>query len=202
MLQPVGPRPPHVYWVRRLVLLAIATLVVVLVAHACAGGGTGAGGGLRQRADQQPLPGAGTTPSASTTPAAAVPVVACRAQDLRVAVSADATDYPLGVNPRFTAVLSNAGPTCRFPTALSSRSWRILSGVDEVWATADCPRSDQGKTVRLGAGRQVTYVLPWDRHRSTPGCALEGTPAQPGTYRLYVTIDGAVGHPAVFHLAG
>ena len=201
MLQPVGPRPPHVYWVRRLVLLALVTVFVIVGVHGCSGGPTAGSPPLGQRADQRPLtPTSSASPSA--TPAAAGPVVACRAQDLRVAVSPDATDYPLGVNPRFTAVLSNAGPTCRFPTALSSRSWRILSGVDEVWATADCPRSDQGKTVRLGAGRQVTYVLPWDRHRSTPGCALEGTPAQPGTYRLYVTIDGAVGHPAVFHLAG
>lgn len=201
MLQPVGPRPPYVYWVRRIIPLAIATLAVVLLVHACSGGSAPARDtGLRQRADQQLLAGASTSPSASPSSGPAS-VTACRSQDLRVAVSADSTSYPLGTDPRFTAVLTNAGPACRFPTALSTRTWRILSGVDEVWSTADCPRSAQGKTVRLRAGQQITYVLPWDRFRSTPGCALEGAPAQAGTYRLYVTIDGAVAQPAVFHLA-
>ena len=203
MLQPVGPRPPHVYWVRRLVLLALVTLVAVLAVHGCSGGRTGGNdAGLRQRADQQPLPGSSTSPSASPTPAVAAPAVACRSQDLRVAVSSDKASYPLGVDPKFTAVLRNAGPACRFPTALSTRTWRILSGVDEVWSTADCPRSSAGKTVRLAAGGQITYVLPWDRFRSTPGCAVAGAPAQAGTYRLYVTIAGASGRPVVFHLAG
>jgi hypothetical protein len=130
------------------------------------------------------------------------PAAACRPKDLRVVISSDAASYPLGTNPRFTAVLRNAGPACRFPTALSTRTWRILSGVDEVWSTADCPRSSAGKSVRLKAGGQITYVLPWDRFRSTPGCAVAGAPAQPGTYRIYVTIDGASGTPVVFHLAG
>jgi hypothetical protein len=202
VLQPVGPHPPYVYWVRRLVPLAIVTLIVVLAVHGCSDGAAGGDAGLRQRADQQPLPGASTSPSASTTPASAAAAVACRPQDLRVAISSDSPTYPVGVDPKFTAVLRNAGPACRFPTALSTRTWRILSGVDEVWSTADCPRSSAGKSVRLEAGGQITYVLPWDRFRSTPGCAVAGAPAQPGTYRLYVTIDGARGRPVVFHLAG
>jgi len=201
VLQPVGPRPPHVYWVRRLLLLAIVVLAGVLLVHACSGGSTPSGQGpLRQRADQQPLAGQTTTPTASSTPSAGA-LTDCRPHDLRVAVSSDATTYPRGARPRFTAVVRNAGPACLFPTALSSRTWRILSGVDEVWSTADCSRSPDGKPVTLKAGQQITYVLPWDRFRSTPGCAAEGAPAQAGTYRLYVTIAGANGRPAVFHLA-
>ena len=203
MLQPVGPRPPYVYWVRRLFLLAVVLLAVVVLVHACSGGSTGSDRSLRQRADQQPLTGGSSSPSPSPSASAAAngPAAACQPRDLRVEVSSDAATYALGVRPRFTAVVRNAGPTCRFPTALSSRTWRILSGVDEVWSTADCPRSSDGKRVTLRSGQQITYVLPWDRFRSTPGCALEGAPAQAGTYRLYVTIAGATGQPAVFHLA-
>jgi hypothetical protein len=200
VLQPVGSRPPHVYWVRRLVLLVGVTVLVVLASHACAGGGSPSGNAqLRQRADQQPLVSSSPTPSASTV--AAAPVTSCRARDLTVAVTADATNYALGVDPRFTAVVRNSGPACRFPTALSTRSWRILSGADEVWSTGDCPRSAGGKPVRLAARAQITYVLPWDRFRSTPGCAVAGAPAQAGTYRLYVTIAGASAPAVVFHLA-
>ena len=201
-MQPVGPRPPYVYWVRRLVLLALLVLAVVLLAHACSGGSAPArNGSLKQRADQQPLTSASTSPSPSSTGSAAPSGAACQARNLRVDVSSDATSYARNVRPRFTAVVKNTGPACRFPTALSSRTWRIMSGVDKVWSTADCPRSPDGKPVTLRAGEQITYVLPWDRFRSTPGCALEGAPAQAGTYRLYVTIAGATGPPALFHLA-
>jgi hypothetical protein len=202
VLQPVGSRPPQIYWARRLVLLLIAAVLVVVAAHACGGvGSSGADPRLRQRADQTPVvsPTRTPTPSPSTTAGHAGAI--CRPRDLAVTVTADAATYPLGVNARFTAVVRNNGPACRFPTALSTRTWRILSGTDEVWSTADCPRSAEGKRVRLAAHAQITYVLPWDRFRSTPGCAVAGAPAQAGTYRLYVTIAGALGHPVVFHLA-
>jgi hypothetical protein len=200
VLQPVGSRPPHVYWARRLVLLAAAVVLVIVAAHACAGGGsTGGDAQLRQRADQQPL--VSPTPSPSPSPSPRLPAADCRARDLAVTVTADATTYPRGVDPRFTALVRNTGPACRFPTALSTRTWRILSGADEVWSTADCPRSAQGKRVRLAAKAQIAYVLPWDRFRSTRGCAVAGAPAQAGTYRLYVTIAGSNGRSVVFHLA-
>ena len=200
MLQPVGSRPPQVYWARRLVLLVLVTVVVVVAGHACSGGGPARGATqLTPRADQQPLVSSTPTPSAS--PTATLPLAACRSRSLAVTVTADATSYTRGVDPRFTAVVRNTGPTCRFPTALSTRTWRILSGIDEVWSTADCPRSAEGKRVRLAGHGQIAYVLPWDRFRSTPGCAVAGAPAQAGTYRLYVTIAGASAPAVVFHLA-
>ena len=202
MLQPVGSRPPQIYWARRLVLLLIAGVLVVVAAHACGGSGSsGADPRLRQRADQTPVGSPTRTPAPTPSATAARAGGSCRPGDLAVTVTADATTYALGVTPRFTAVVRNNGAPCRFPTALSTRSWRILSGSDEVWSTADCPRSAEGKRVRLDGHAQITYVLPWDRFRSTPGCAVAGAPAQAGTYRLYVTIAGASGRPVVFHLA-
>lgn len=201
MLQPVGPRPPYVYWVRRIVLLAIVTVVLVLAAHACSGGGSRArDASLRQRADQQPAAGTSALPTPSASSAAAR-TPACRARDLALSVSTDSSSYRPGVEPRFTAVVRNNGPTCRFPTALASRTWRILSGSYQVWSTADCPRSPAGRRVALKAGAQVSYVLTWDRFGSVPGCAAAGPRAQPGTYRLYVTIAGASAPAAVFVLA-
>jgi len=201
VLQPVGGRPPHVYWVRRIGLLVLVIVLVLLGSHAC---GAGADDGSARPQTDQSRPTVTATPSTSTSPGGATAVAAsvpCRPTALRISVTSDATSYSRGVRPRFTAVVRNTGPACRFPTALASRTWRILSGTDEVWSTADCPRSPDGKRVRLKAGGQVTYVLPWDRFRSTSGCAVAGAPAQAGTYRLYVTIAGASAAPAVFHLA-
>lgn len=202
MLQPVGSRPPYVYWVRRLALLVLLTVIVVLAAHACSGGGNASpDAGLRPRADLHPLASSTATPGASATPSSSGPVTACVPRDLHVSVSADAARYPRGVIPRFTALVRNTGPACRFPTALTSRTWRILSGSYQVWSTADCPRSPTGRRVMLKAGAQVSYVLQWDRFGSVPGCATAGAKAQPGTYRLYVTIAGASAPAAVFVLA-
>lgn len=201
MLQPVGSRPPYVYWVRRLALLVVLTVIVVLLAHACSGGDSPSrDAGLRQRANLHPVASSSVSPSSSAPPSG--PVADCRPHDLHVAVSADATSYPRGVTPRFTAVVRNSGPACRFPTALTSRTWRILSGSYQVWSTADCHRSPTGRRVTLKAGAQVSYVLQWDRFGSVPGCASAGPKAQPGTYRLYVTIAGASAPAAVFVLAG
>jgi hypothetical protein len=203
VLQPVGARPPYVYWVRRLALLLVAAVIVGLVAHACAGGGSsGRDAGLGQRADQQPLSSSTASPGTSASPATSGAIADCRPHDLSVAVSADATIYPRGVTPRFTAVVRNTRRTCRFPTALATRTWRIVSGSFQVWSTADCPRSRAGRRVTLKAGAQLSYVLQWDRFGSVPGCASAGPKAQPGTYRLYVTVDGAYAPAVVFVLAG
>jgi hypothetical protein len=202
VLQPVGSRPPYVYWVRRLALIVVLIVLVVLAAHACSGGGSSdRDAALGQRADQHPVTSSSASPGTSATPTASEPIRSCRAQDLTVSASADATTYPRGVEPRFTAVVRNTGSACRFPTALSSRTWRILSGSYRVWSTADCRRSPAGRPVTLKPGAQVAYVLRWDRFGSVPGCASAGPKAQPGTYRLYVTIDGASAPAAVFVLA-
>lgn len=117
--------------------------------------------------------------------------------------STDATTYPAGVSPRLSVVVRNASTTpCRFRSDPRARTWSILSGSDQVWSTADCGRAGRRALSRLGAGKTISYVVVWDRHRSVTGCTSPGTEAQPGTYRLYVTVDGARSAAAVFHLTG
>jgi hypothetical protein len=203
VLRPVGPEPSGVYWRRRALLLAVVVLVVVVTAWACAGGSGDAGDGrpaaratTTPTASSRPAPSATTTTSA--TPAAVVP---CQRADLQVTASTDATTYPAGVLPRLQASLSNVGDhPCRFNAAPSARNWTILSGSDQVWSTTDCPPSHLAATALLRRARPMTYSVTWSRHRSTTGCATAGPAAQPGTYRLYVTIDRITSAAAVFRL--
>ena len=196
LLHPVGPEPARVYWVRRAVLAALVVVLLIAAAYACSGGSSsgkpsGAAGGL-------------PSPSVTTSTAAPKPAVPrCGGKRLRVEAATDAATYPAGSTPRLTAVVVNAGDgPCRLATQPSARSWSISSGADQVWSTDDCGHRSSVQLERLKAGHQVTYAVTWDGNRSEPGCATPGAQAQPGTYRLEVTVDGARAQPVIFHLTG
>jgi hypothetical protein len=194
LLRPVGSRRPRVYWTRRLVLLVVVVVVVVLLARACSGGGTASDAGSSHR------PGASPTPSATT---AAVGIQTCRARDLSVTASTDATTYPTDALPRLSAVVRNASNSpCRFQTAAGARIWTIVSGADQVWSSADCVLPGVVARTRLRPGHTIAYALAWNRHRSAQGCPADTAAAGPGTYQLKVTVNGVAAPTVVFHLTG
>ena len=187
---PVGPEPAHVYWTRRLVLLAVLVVVVVVAAYACSGGGSGS----------HPVRTGASGPGPTPTPTKQ-PVGRCDGSALTVTASTDAESYAAGSEPRLAAVVRNvAALPCRVDSQPAARVCRIRSGSDTVWSTGDCGHSENPALRRLGPGKQVTYAVVWDRHRSVDGCASPGAEAQPGTYRLYVSVDGVRSDAAVFHL--
>ena len=197
LLHPVGPEPARVYWVRRAALAALLVVLLVGAAYACSGGG-GSSGRPGGTAADQPAPTVTTT---TTSPKPGVP--RCGGKRLRVEAATDADTYPAGSTPRLTAVVVNAGTgPCRLATQPGARSWSISSGPDQVWSTDDCGHRSSVRLERLKAGHQVTYAVTWDGNRSEPGCASPGAQAQPGTYRLDVTVDGARAQPVIFHLTG
>lgn len=191
LLRPIGPRPPRVYWTRRLVLLAVVVIVVVLLTKACAGGSSSPG---------TPEPVATSSPTATATPTQA-PIAACRKSDLHVTAATDAVTYPAGSLPRLSAVVSNVSDApCVFRTAPAQRVWTVVSGHDQVWTSADCTQSGGNAHSRLRPGRTIAYALVWNRHRSAQGCPT-GTPESgPGTYQLRVSVNGVRAATVVFHL--
>jgi hypothetical protein len=193
LLHPVGPEPARIYWLRRLVLLGVVLTFALAVAYAC----TDDDGTANPSADH-PAPTATTT-----SPAAAPTVHRCGPKRLTVEAATDAETYPVGSSPRLTAVVRNtSGEPCRLAAQPSARSWSITSGPDEVWSTDDCVQNADLTLKRLKAGKQVTYAVTWDGHRSELRCVEPGAEAQAGTYRLVVTVDGARSQPVVFHLTG
>jgi hypothetical protein len=195
LLHPVGPEPPGVYWLRRLVLLIGVAVLIAGVAYACSAGDDGA--------DRVDAGNGGPTPTATTGHPTPAPVARCRSGVLRVTVDTDEETYPVGSTPRLTAVVRNVSEEpCRLATQPAARVWTISSGPDEVWSTADCPAGDAKVLRRLKPGGQVTYAVIWDGHRSVTGCDSPGDEAQPGTYRLVVDVDRVRGKPVIFHLSG
>lgn len=195
VVHPVGPLPEGVYWRRRLVLLAALLVVVAVIAVSCSGGSSPRRGAV---ASGTPTPSATPSP----TPSAATPA-ACTGVQLSITTATDATTYAAGVLPRLSMTVRNrSARTCRFADSAATRTWSIYSGADLVWSNAGCAASPALTERTLAPGAAVRHTYVWNRHRSGPNCSTSTTSADPGTYRLYVAVDGQRSAPAVFHLTG
>jgi hypothetical protein len=190
VLQPVGPLRAGVYWRRRLVLVVALVIVIVLIARACSG------------SSGRPSPSAGSQSATTTTSAPSLQP--CPAGSLTAVASTDAVRYPAGAVPKLRVTIrTNRTTGCLLTVDRSAVTWSVYSGADLVWTTAQCPPSAKSVSVEVRPSHPVARVVSWDRHRSTAGCAATGrTEAQPGTYQLFVTLQGAKVGPAVFHLTG
>lgn len=220
VLHPVGPRPARVYWVRRLVLLALAAaLVTVLavavgaarggaadgatpVAGAAAGGDEGAApSGGASAADTS----AGEEEAAEDGPAEAGadnPGAACSPTGLTTTLTADATSYAAGVTPTFTVTLTNSGDAaCTVDAGLANQSLVVTSGADRIWSSADCPADTPGERLLLMApGAAETMPVAWPRVRSDEECSADLPEPRPGTYTAVAVVAGVQSGPVVFEL--
>ena len=190
VLQPVGPLRAGVYWRRRLILIVVLVIVVVLIAKACSG------------SSRHPASSAGNQAAATTTTAASLQ--SCPTGSLTAVASTDALRYPGGAVPKLRVTIrTNRTTGCLLGVSRSTVTWAVYSGQDLVWTTAQCPAVITAAQVEVRPSHPVARVVSWDRHRSIAGCAATGrTEAQPGTYQLFVTVQGAKVGPAVFHLTG
>ena len=192
VLHPVGPRPSRVYWVRRIVvvavLVAVVAVVVVLVRLAIGRSTVGAVTGARAS-------------SSTTAPASGTPQ-ACPASAIGLAVTADATTYGPGVNPTFTVTVTNTGTQpCTLDAGEAARQVVVTSGADRIWSSADCANpATATKLLLLDAGQPYEAAVPWARVRSAAGCPT-GLPApRAGTYQATATLAGRTSAPLVMTL--
>ncbi|HVS69481.1 MAG TPA: hypothetical protein VHE56_13090 [Mycobacteriales bacterium] len=191
VLYPVGPQPPRVYWVRRLVVLGVPLLLILIIAVSCVGGGGG---------KKSPSAGSGPTTSPTQTQTSD-PNAACVPGDLSATLAVDASDgiYQIGDTPTFTATITNvSASSCKFTSAPANEIWTVVSGADKFWTTAGCPAGTGSTTKSLAAGGTQKLTITWQGKRELPGCT-HGSSAPVGTYVLRARLDGVKAQPAVFH---
>ncbi len=202
-----GPLPARVYWVRRLMVLGIAALLVVGIAQLLGGGGGGApvrATPVAQTSRHSPAPrptGAATTvpsggvysgtpePVTSPTTAAVLPSGPCRAADLSVTPS-----VPRPVAGRDVSVVldvqSVTSPACYWHLSGKSLALQITSGPDLIWTTVQCARMLPKEDLVVRNTQPTRVKLTWDARRSQPGCPRLTPWALPGTYHLKVAALG------------
>jgi len=194
VVRPVGPQPPRVYWIRRVLVVVLAAAVVaglvglgtVLVGFL---GGLGGDGSA-----------AAPEPSETETSAAGSPA-SCGADDLMLALAADGQTYPEGALPQFTVSVVNDGTaSCTFDASSANREVVVTSGADRIWSSADCQPDPEQDLLLLGVGTTAPATVTWNRERSAEGCP-SGLPApRPGTYKATATVAGVAVEPVVFTL--
>jgi hypothetical protein len=227
--RPVGPLPPRVYWVRRLVALAVVVLVLVVafaVVRAVTGGeeaqGSDASGEVStapdgsepaDAADDAADEGAGDEAAGADgdAPADEEPAVAadspegaatpeCAKEDVAVALRSDASTYAAKVDPVFTMDVTNVGEApCLVDVTDDTRELLIVSGPARVWSSADCSDPD-ARLLLLGPGQVDSRELTWSRVRSDEKCAATDVVAAPGTYRATLSLLGRSTDELVFVL--
>lgn len=200
LLEPVGPLPPRVYWIRRGFLLAVLVVLIAVIAVSCSGG-TPKRAADTAKPVATPSSTGSPTPSATPTASGSAGVPHCGRADITVTASTDAPTYAPNVIPRLEVAIRNAtSHTCYLTESPSRRSWTIVSGADTIWTTVGCPRSGAASRTTLAAGETVRHTLGWNRHRTGPNCTTTDTEASAGTYQLFVVVSGVRSDTAVFRL--
>ena len=191
LLRPVGPLPARVYWVRRVLALALLALLLLLLTRLFGGGGDEGTSPGATAGTPKPTPiatGAGSARPASTPPGGGV----CPDVAMRVSATTGAQRYPTGTLPQLTVTVTNTGDRpCSRDLAATKRTLTVLSGTQRIWSSADCA-SATPVVQMLQPGLPVVLPVAWNRRRSIPGCAgASPAPlAEPGTYRLRGQLDG------------
>ncbi|MGZ0150589.1 hypothetical protein ACXJJ3_26265 [Kribbella sp. WER1] len=198
LLRPVGHLPASVYWFRRGLVLAVVVVLIIVISNLFGGGGD-----AQNAAASDPQPNPTTAPPASapsTTPTAATkPTKAptktptptptkttpptdlpCKGPDLTVAALPANRKIVSGSVLNFVVQLTPTGDGCKATT--DNLTVTVTSGKDLIWSTTQCEKVIQNATLVVAKGKQSAVTVPWDGHRSRPGC-LPGQPvAKPGTY--------------------
>jgi hypothetical protein len=197
------PLPARVYWVRRLMLLGIAALLVVGFAQLLGGGSNGSSGAdtaTQAAARTTPSTNGPSTPTGSSTGRAhrhhrhhasasyspvAMPSGPCADDDVSIAPSVRHTIA--GQDVKIVLDLSTiSSPACDWTLSGTSLALKITSGPDLIWTTVQCAHAIPTQDLVLRQGQPTRGRLTWNARRSAPGCPVQTDWALPGTYHLHV----------------
>lgn len=197
---PRGPLPARVYWTRRLILLAVAALLVVTLGRVLTGGSDGGGdagstkndkatqvAGVPSSADTGVTDAATTaaTPDAKDAKASKAPLAQpdgpCKPEDL--AVTAEVGTTPNDGQVEIVLAVSGTKAACTFTFSQESVVVKISSGADGIWSSQQCKTlPSQDVVVRSALPAKVPFV--WNGHRSDEDCSRSAAWAKTGSYHV------------------
>jgi hypothetical protein len=197
-----------VYWTRRLILVAVALLLIVTIARVLGGGsdGKGTGGDQARQAAAEVQNPAKSGPSddakdsaASTSPAAgkptgsnaplAVPSGPCKPEDVKVTPVIERA--PGGRAVPIGLAITSGVPACTFSVSSKSVVLKVTSGPDGIWSSQQCPGAITPSDVVARAAVPAQVVVNWDGRRSDEDCSRSAGWANVGWYHaIAATLGG------------
>ena len=212
LLRPVGHLPASVYWFRRGLVLAVVVVLVFLISRLFSGGGDAQN---TAATDPQPNPtGAppasapSTSPSTTATrtptpkPTKTTPPadLACKGSDISIDALPGNRKIVSGSVLNFVIQLTPVDDECKAMISDDKLTVTVTSGNDLIWSTSQCSKAIQSATLVVAKGKQAAVTVPWNGHRSGPGC-LPGQPvAKPGTYVVKAEYDGHLSSAQAFQV--
>jgi hypothetical protein len=194
-LNPIGPEPPMVYWIRRgAIVLVVITLIVGLwwLIGSLRGGSSTSSSAPSTSASAEPSAsgdtgdtGGSASPQASSSGAAAA-TTDCLDADIKVEATTDSSTYPVGSTPKLTLTITNTGDVaCTRDVGPKANELEITSGGYHVWSSDDCNASSKSKVAELQPGDKVASSITWNGKLSQKGCPNgQGAAAKAGRYDL------------------
>lgn len=194
LLRPVGHLPASVYWFRRGLVLAVLALLFFLVVRLFGGGGDNPQNTAASDPSSAPPAAPTTTPTVMATPTRTTTPppprdTKCSGSDVRVEVLPANRKIASGSALNFVVRLDAVSDGCKATIDPGALTVTVMSGNDLIWTTTHCGQAIPRATLVVAKGKQAASTVPWNGHRSGPGC-LPGQPvAKPGTYVVKADFD-------------
>ena len=215
-----GPLPARVYWVRRLMVLGTAFLLVFATGRLLTDGSDGSDGSADDTARlsaETPSSSAPTTPGTQSTAGAEAtsPATATNRPRQKRTSEAPVLPAPTGtcvgsdivVEPRVRNAVAGrdvlvklelrtiSSEACTWRVGPESLTVNLTSGSDRIWTSRDCPRAIVRRDVVVRKQFPTKVGVIWKQaKRSGEGCTARTGWAMPGWY--HVTAAALGGEPS------
>lgn len=207
-----GPLPARVYWVRRLMVLGTALLLVFAIARLLGNGSDGADDSAQLTAEEPSTSATASEPAAPTqsatrrpgkkktqqpdpTPTLAAPTGECAGSD--VAVTPKVKHAVAGRDVMVVLqVRTMVAEACTWRVAPDTLAVKITSGDDDIWSSQHCPKAIPARevVVRKAVTTNIGFTWVQAKRSAESNCTRFTSWAMPGWY--HVTAAALGGEPS------
>jgi hypothetical protein len=210
-----GPLPARVYWVRRVLVLGTAALMVFALARVLTGGdGTptaDADGAVQVAGSPSTAATPGPVPPGPTEPRTRKPKSKPKKdreppEPVLAAPEGDCADEDVAVTPTVERAVAGrtvllvlelrtiTSPACFWRVSPDTLTVKVTSGSDDIWSSRQCERSIPRRDLVVRKEATTKVGVRWSGRRSDDGCTRFTDWALPGWY--HVNAAALAGEPS------
>jgi hypothetical protein len=200
-LNPMGPEPATVYWVRRAAVLVVLLTLIVSLWWLFFGRSSSAPETTATSSSSETSTAEDIVVVEETVAPVSTEPVECADSAILVSATTDSSTYRIGLEPVLSLVIENIGDVaCLRDVGAKANELEIKSGGYHVWSSDDCSASQRSKIATLEPGDKVASSISWDGKLSQKGCPKQNKAAKAGRYEVIGRNLAVVSEPTPFAL--